>query len=91
MNIARANQVLYLINEAVSEVESQAERLALLLAECRRERYWEVRGFKREYQWIEATFPDKSLRYIRELSKLGQAYENESGIISDIGPAKAGL
>lgn len=91
MNVARANQVLDLIHAAVNDMESQAERLALLLAECRRERYWEVRGYKFEYQWVADAFPETSLRYIRQLAKLGEAFQDEPEVITEIGAAKAAL
>jgi hypothetical protein len=89
MNTARANDVLRMIDDAASDIESRAERLALLLAEARREKYWTLRGFKCERNWLLATFPDCSLSYVRQLAVIGQAYEGEIGVLGEIGMAKA--
>jgi hypothetical protein len=89
MNASRGNQVLRLIDDAVFKLESESERLALLLAEARREKYWRLRNFKSEKDWIASVFPEKSLRVVRQLAKLGQLYENEPEIITEIGVAKA--
>jgi hypothetical protein len=89
MNEARGRQVLQMIDESLSTIESESERLALLLAECRREKYWKLRGFSCEADWIRITFPQKSLRTIRGLATLGQAYGDYPEILSEIGTAKA--
>ena len=89
MNAARGNQVLRLIDDAVCKLESDSERLALLLAESRREKYWKLRNFKSEAAWIASVFPEKSLRVVRQLARLGLAYENAPEIITEIGVAKA--
>ena len=89
MNAARGNQVLSLIGSLVSSIESESERLCLLLAEARREKYWTLWDYKSEQQWILATFNELSLRTVRQLARLGLAFEGELGIITDIGTAKA--
>lgn len=89
MNVKRANDVLRMIDESVSSFESESERLAILLAEARKNEYWRLRNFSSEQAWIRSTFPDKSVRAIRWLATIGQAFEGEPGLITEIGTAKA--
>lgn len=90
MNQARARQVLDDIADSVERLESEAERLALLIAEVKREGYWRLR-FKTEEEWIKTTFGERSLRRIRQLAAIGESFKDMPEVISEIGISKADI
>jgi len=89
MNQARANQVLNDISNSMDVMESNAERLCILIAEARREGYWRIR-YRTEEEWCHTVFK-ASRSWFYRLAKAGEAFYDNPGIISEIGVNKAAL
>jgi hypothetical protein len=91
----RANQVLQEIdrllewkNKAEQTVEKNMMLLCLNLLEAHRNRYWKVRGFEDESQYVEATF-SHSRQYYYDLIRIGQTLGHcDHKVLSEIGPTK---
>lgn len=86
MNIARANQVLSDINNSIGMIESECERVCLLINEVIENKYWAVR-YKSEKEWAVSTF--SSFHAFRHLYYLAQSYKDDLSIISTVGRKKA--
>jgi hypothetical protein len=86
MNIARANQVLTDINRSVGFIESECERLCILINEAREGEYWKVQ-YKTELDWGRAAFSSTSS--FRHLAAMASAYKDNPGLISELGRTKA--
>ena len=83
---ARAAYVLDQIYNGVQSIESECERLALLIVEARREEYWKLR-YPTAKHWMISVFG--SVSAFRHLASLGDAYQNQPGVITEIGRHKA--
>jgi hypothetical protein len=78
-----------MIDESVSSIDSEAERLCLLLAEARTEKYWQMRGFRFEKDWLVATFGDRKLNSLRRLAVIGTSFQGDPENLIRIGIQKA--
>ena len=88
MNTARAHQVLTDISNSVAVIESECERLCILINECRQGEYWRVL-YKSEKDWGLAVFGSTSA--FRHLAAMASAYKDEPALIGEIGRRKAEL
>lgn len=79
---SRAEQVIDLIHEGIASVESQCERMCMLIQEAKQNEYWKVR-YKSEAEWIVVTFGSKAA--FRHLYYLSEAHKNQPGLITEVG------
>jgi hypothetical protein len=86
MNTARAYQVLSDIANTVATIESECERLCILINECRTNEYWRLQ-YNSELQWGLAVFGSTSS--FRHLAAMGSAYKDNPRLITELGRSKA--
>lgn len=95
VNQDRAQQVLQEIdlliiwkNKVEKEVEKKMMHLCLNLLESHRNRYWKIRGFEDESQYIASVFPH-SRRYYYRLIEIGETLGHyDHKVLEEIGPSK---
>jgi hypothetical protein len=84
MNERRAKYVLDAINDASSGISDACERLALLLAEARREEYWRLR-YKTQEEWLRSAFPKRNFFHIQAIAYVGESFGDTPGLIARSG------
>lgn len=75
-------------NKVEKEVEKKMMALCLNLLEAHRNRYWKIRGFEDESQYIKSVFP-QSRRYYYKLIEIGETLGHyDHKVLEQIGPSK---
>ena len=87
MNIARANYVLSEITNTAGMLESECERLCLLIKEARENQYWKL-YYRNEKAWAIAIFP-RNYGYFRQLARLALYYADNPDLITKLGFGRA--